>query len=275
MTKYIVVVGGVISGVGKGVATASIARIMKEYGFSVTAIKIDPYINVDAGTMRPTEHGEVWVTDDGGEIDQDLGTYERFLSEPISRRNNITTGQIYQSLIEKERRGDFLGKTVDVIPHVPEEIKSRIIEGSKDKDIALVEIGGTVGEYQNPPFLFALKSLENDIGKDNITYILVSYLPIPSHIEEMKTKPTQMSISLLRESGIQPDFILCRGKKPLDEVRKKKIERYANIKSDQVISMPDVTGEGTLNTLYVVPLDLEQEKLGEKCNGRNKKRSND
>ncbi len=264
MTKYIVVVGGVISGVGKGVATASIARIMKEYGFSVTAIKIDPYINVDAGTMRPTEHGEVWVTDDGGEIDQDLGTYERFLSEPISRRNNITTGQIYQSLIEKERRGDFLGKTVDVIPHVPEEIKSRIIEGSKDKDIALVEIGGTVGEYQNPPFLFALKSLENDIGKDNITYILVSYLPIPSHIEEMKTKPTQMSISLLRESGIQPDFILCRGKKPLDEVRKKKIERYANIKSDQVISMPDVTGEGTLNTLYVVPLDLEQEKLGEK-----------
>ncbi len=264
MTKYIVVVGGVISGVGKGVATASIARIMKEYGFSVTAIKIDPYINVDAGTMRPTEHGEVWVTDDGGEIDQDLGTYERFLSEPISKRNNITTGQIYQSLIEKERRGDFLGKTVDVIPHVPEEIKSRIIEGGKDKDVVLVEIGGTVGEYQNPPFLFAVKSLENDIGKENIIYILVSYLPIPSHIEEMKTKPTQMSISLLRESGIQPDFILCRGKRALDEVRKKKIERYANIKSEQVISMPDVTGQGTLNTLYVVPLDLEDEKLGEK-----------
>jgi CTP synthase len=264
MTKYIAVVGGVISGVGKGVATASIGRIMKEYGFSVTAIKIDPYINCDAGTMRPTEHGEVWVTEDGGEIDQDLGTYERFLSENIPKKNNITTGQIYKSLIEKERRGDFLGKTVEVIPHVPEEIKSRIIEAGKEKDIALVELGGTVGDYQNIPFLFALKSLENDIGKENITYILVSYLPIPSHIEEMKTKPTQMAISLLRESGIQPDFVLCRGKKSLDEVRKKKIERYANIKSDRIISMPDVTGEKTLNTVYVVPLDLEQEKLGEK-----------
>jgi CTP synthase len=264
MTKYIAVVGGVISGVGKGVATASIGRIMKEYGFSVTAIKIDPYINCDAGTMRPTEHGEVWVTEDGGEIDQDLGTYERFLSENIPKKNNITTGQIYKSLIEKERRGDFLGKTVEVIPHVPEEIKARIIEAGKGKDIALVELGGTVGDYQNLPFLFALKSLENDIGKENITYILVSYLPIPSHIEEMKTKPTQMAISLLRESGIQPDFVLCRGKKALDDVRKKKIERYANIKSDRIISMPDVTGEKTLNTLYVVPLDLEQEKLGEK-----------
>lgn len=264
MTKYIVVVGGVISGVGKGVATASIGRILKQYGFSVTAIKIDPYINCDAGTLRPTEHGEVWVTDDGGEIDQDLGNYERFLGQPIPKINNITTGQIYRTLIEKERRGDFLGETVEVIPHVPEEVKSRIRTASKDYDICLVEVGGTVGDYQNMPFLFGLKSLENDIGKDNIAYILVTYMPIPSHIDEMKTKPTQLAIGLLRETGIQPDFIFCRGKRALDAVRKKKIERYANIKADCVISMPDVTGEGTPNTLYTIPLDLEKENFGKK-----------
>jgi len=264
MTKYIVVVGGVISGVGKGVATASIARIMKEYGFSVSAIKIDPYINCDAGTLRPTEHGEVWVTDDGGEIDQDLGTYERFLGEALSKENNITTGQVYRSLIEKERRGDFLGETVEFIPHVPDEIKSRIKKIGEGKDIVLIEIGGTIGDYENIPFLFAARSLENEVGRNNIIYILVTYLPIPSHIEEMKTKPTQTAIKLLRESGIQPDFILCRGKRSLDSVRKKKIERYANIKSEKVISMPDVTGSGTANTIYIVPLDLEKERLGEK-----------
>jgi CTP synthase len=264
MTKYIVVLGGVISGVGKGVATASIGKIMKEYGFSVTAIKIDPYINCDAGTMRPTEHGEVWVTDDGGEIDQDLGNYERFLEQSISKKNNITTGQVYLSLIEKERRGDFLGETVQFIPHVPNEVKRRIKEASEGYDVALIEVGGTVGDYENVPFLFALRSLENEIGRENITYILVTYMPIPSHIDEMKTKPTQLAIKLLREEGIQPDFILCRGKQALDNVRKKKIEQYANIKSENVISMPDVTGPGTFNSLYVIPLDLQKEKLGEK-----------
>ena len=264
MTKYIIVVGGVISGVGKGVATASIGRMMQERGFNVSIIKIDPYINCDAGTMRPTEHGEVWVTDDGGEIDQDLGNYERFLEKPLSKKNNITTGQIYKSLIERERRGDFLGETVQFIPHVPNEIKSRIREIGNDFDIVLIEIGGTIGDYENLPFLFAVKSLENEIGTENISYILVSYLPIPSHINEMKTKPTQMAIKLLRENGIQPDFILCRGKKALDSVRKKKIESYANIKSDNVISMPDVIGEGTVNTIYTIPLDLEKENLGEK-----------
>ena len=264
MTKYIVVTGGVISGVGKGVATASIGKILKEYGFSVTAIKIDPYINCDAGTMRPTEHGEVWVTDDGGEIDQDLGNYERFLEQSILKKNNITTGQIYKSLIEKERRGDFLGETVQFIPHVPNEVKNRIKEAAKGFDIALIEIGGTVGDYENIPFLFAMKSLENEIGKENIIHVLVTYLPIPGHIEEMKTKPTQLAIKLLREEGIQPDFIFCRGKKPLDEPRKKKIEQYSNIKSDHIISMPDVIGEGTANTLYIIPLDLEKENLGEK-----------
>ncbi len=262
MTKYIVVVGGVISGVGKGVATASIGKIMQEYGFSVTAIKIDPYINCDAGTLRPTEHGEVWVTEDGGEIDQDLGNYERFLGINIPKKNNITTGQIYKSLIEKERKGDFLGETVQFIPHVPNEIKKRIIQASNNFDIALIEVGGTVGDYENLAYLFALKSLETEIGKENIIYSLVTYLPIPSHLEEMKTKPTQTSIKLLRESGIQPDFILCRGKRPLDNVRKKKIEMYANIPSSHVISMPDVTGPGTPNTIYVIPLDLEREDIG-------------
>jgi CTP synthase len=264
MTKYIVVVGGVISGVGKGVASASIGRILKERGFSVTAIKIDPYINCDAGTMRPTEHGEVWVTDDGGEIDQDLGNYERFLEQSIPKINNITTGQVYRTLIEKERRGDFLGETVQFIPHVPNEIKNRIKDASKDFDIAIIEIGGTVGDFENIPFLFAIKSMEKELGRENIISVLVSYLPIPSHIEEMKTKPTQLSIKLLEENGIQPEFILCRGKKPLDEVRKRKIETYANIKANNVISMPDVIGEGTANTIYVIPLDLEKENLGDK-----------
>ena len=264
MTKYIVVTGGVISGVGKGVATASIGKILQQRGFLVTAIKIDPYINCDAGTLRPTEHGEVWVTDDGGEIDQDLGNYERFLGQPLSKLNNITTGQIYKSLIEKERRGDFLGKTVQFIPHVPDEIISRIKKKSQNSDITLIEIGGTIGDYENIPFLFAMKSLENKIEKENIIYILVTYLPIPSHLEEIKTKPTQTAVKLLRENGIQPDFILCRGKNALDEIRKKKIERYANVKSEDVISMPDVIGKGTINTIYGIPLDLEKENLGEK-----------
>jgi len=264
MTKFIVVCGGVISGVGKGVSTASIGRLMKEYGFKVTAIKIDPYINCDAGTLRPTEHGEVWVTDDGGEIDQDLGNYERFLEQSIPKINNMTTGQIYKTLIDKERRGDFLGETVEVIPHVPEEIKRRIFQASAGYDIALIEVGGTVGEYQNNLFMFALRSLETDIGKENICYMLVSYMPIPSHIEEMKTKPTQLSVNLLRTSGIEPDFLLCRGKNSLDSVRKKKLERNINIRAENIISMPDVMGVNTANSLYIIPLDLEKENLGEK-----------
>lgn len=264
MTKYVVVVGGVISGVGKGVASASIGRILQEYGFSVTAIKIDPYINCDAGTLRPTEHGEVWVTHDGGEIDQDLGNYERFLGHSISKKNNITTGQVYKSVIDKERRGDFLGETVMFIPHITDEIKKRIVDSSKGYDICVIEIGGTIGDYENIPFLFAIKSLENDIGKGNVSYVLVTYMPIPSHIDEMKTKPTQIAVKLLRENGIQPDFILCRGKKALDDVRKKKIASYANVLSNNIISMPDVKGPGTRNTIYVVPSDLERENLGHK-----------
>ena len=256
MTKFIVVVGGVMSGVGKGVTTASLARILSEYGHKVTAIKIDPYINYDAGTLRPTEHGEVWVTDDGGEIDQDLGTYERFLNVDIPKKNNITTGQIYGTIIEKERKGKYLGKTVQFIPHVPDEIKRRVKEAGKNYDIAIIEIGGTIGDYENIPFLFAMKSMERELGKDNVAYVLITYLPVPSHIEEMKTKPTQQAIRLLGESGIFPDIIICRAKKALDKIRKKKIETYANIPSTHVISEPDI------ETVYSIPIDLEKEQLG-------------
>jgi CTP synthase len=258
LMKVIVVVGGVISGVGKGIATASICKILQEYGYSVTAVKIDPYINYDAGTLRPTEHGEVWVTDDGGEIDQDLGNYERFLGFELSRKNNITTGQVYKELIDRERRGEFLGQTVEVIPHVPNEIKRRIKEAGKGFDFVVVEVGGTVGDYQNMPYLFATKNLEIEFGRENVIHILVSYMPVPNNIGEMKTKPTQQAIKMLNETGIFPDFVLCRSTKPLDDVRKKKLEQNANMDADSVISAPDVT------CVYSVPLNLERDNLGMK-----------
>lgn len=256
--RYIIIMGGVISGVGKGYATASIGKILQQYGYTATAIKIDPYINYDAGTLRPTEHGEVWVTDDGGEIDQDLGSYERFLGIEIPKHNNITTGQIYSSVIGKERKGEYLGETVQFIPHIPDEIKRRIKEAGKGYNFVLVEIGGTVGDYENIPFLFATKSLEVEVGRKNIIYILLTFLPIPPHIAEMKTKPTQQAIKMLSESGIFPDFILCRAIKPLDKVRKKKIETYANISADYVISAPDI------DVLTAIPLNFEKENLGKK-----------
>ncbi|MDI6841018.1 MAG: CTP synthase [bacterium] len=258
MEKYVVVIGGVLSGVGKGVATASIGKILTEYGYSATAIKIDPYINYDAGTLRPTEHGEVWVTNDGGEIDQDLGSYERFIGIDISKCNNITTGQIYKTVIDRERKGEYLGETVQFIPHIPDEIKTRIRKAGAGYDITLIEIGGTVGDYENIPFLFAIKGIEREIGKSNVVYVLITYLPVPSHIGEMKTKPTQQAIKLLQENGIIPDIILCRGRKPLDDVRRKKIETYANIKREFVISAPDI------ESVYEVPINFERENLGQK-----------
>lgn len=256
--KFIVVAGGVMSGVGKGLATASIGKILGNYGFECTAIKIDPYLNYDAGTMRPTEHGEVWVTDDGGEIDQDLGHYERFLGKELSRWNNLTTGQIYKAVIDKERHGEYLGQTVQPIPHITNEIKQRITEASAGHDFALIEVGGTIGDYENVPFFFALKSLEREIGRQNILYVLVTYLPVPTHIHEMKTKPTQHSIKLLSEQGIFPDFILCRAPLPLDQIRKRKIETYANIDMDHIVSAPDV------DTVYSIPLNFEKENVGQK-----------
>jgi len=256
--KFIIVVGGVVSGVGKGIATASIGKILQEYGFSTTAIKIDPYINYDAGTLRPTEHGEVWVTDDGGEIDQDLGNYERFLGFDIPKANNITTGQIYKELIDKERRGEFLGQTVEVIPHVPNEIMRRLKESAKGFDVALVEVGGTVGDYQNMPYLFATKKLERELGKENVIHILVTYLPVPHNLGEMKTKPTQQAIRMLNESGIFPEFVLCRASRPLDDIRKKKIEANSNVPASHIISAPDA------DVVYQVPLNFEKEDFGRK-----------
>jgi CTP synthase len=257
-TKFIVVAGGVISGVGKGVTTASLGKIVKEHGYKTTLIKIDPYINYDAGTLRPTEHGEVWVTDDGGEIDQDLGTYERFLDEDIPKRNNITTGQIYKTVIDRERRGEYLGQTVQFMPHILDEVKRRILEAAEGYEIAIIELGGTVGDYENVPFLFALKGLERELGADSIAYVLVTYLPIPDHMQEMKTKPTQQAVRLLGQEGILPDFIVCRAKQPLDEVRKKKIELCSYVHSDQIISAPDI------ETIYEMPIYLEREKVGQK-----------
>jgi CTP synthase len=257
-TRFIVVAGGVISGVGKGVTTASLGKILKEHGYKTTLIKIDPYINFDAGTLRPTEHGEVWVTDDGGEIDQDLGTYERFLDEDIPKRNNITTGQIYKAVIDRERRGEYLGQTVQFMPHILDEVKRRILEAAEGFEIAIIELGGTVGDYENVPFLFSLKGLEREMGADSLAYILVTYLPIPDHMQEMKTKPTQQAVRLLGQEGILPDFIICRAKQPLDNIRKKKIELCSHVHADQIISAPDI------ETIYEMPIYLEQEQLGQK-----------
>ncbi len=256
--KYVVVTGGVMSGVGKGITTASMGKILSEYGYRCTAVKIDPYLNYDAGTMRPTEHGEVWVTDDGGEIDQDLGNYERFLGLDLPRRNNLTTGQIYHTVIERERRGEYLGQTVQPIPHITDEITARIQEAGKGFDIVLVEIGGTVGDYENEPFLFAIKALERELGEENFVHVLITYMPIPQHVGEMKTKPTQQAIRMLSEHGIFPDFIVCRAEIPIDEVRKKKIQVGANVPNDHIISAPDV------ETVYDIPLTLEAEGLGTK-----------
>lgn len=257
-TKYIVVAGGVISGVGKGVTTASIGKILKEHGYRVTIIKIDPYINFDAGTLRPTEHGEVWVTEDGGEIDQDLGTYERFIDEDIPKKNNITTGQIYKAVIDRERRGEYLGQTVQFIPHITNEISDRIRDCAQGFDIAIIEIGGTVGDYENSPFFFAIKALERELGADSVAYILVTFLPVPNHISEMKTKPTQQAIRMLGEQSIIADFIICRSEFALDDVRRKKIEEFAHIKSDHIITAPD------LSCVYQMPLKLEEQELGKK-----------
>ncbi|MBU0536349.1 MAG: CTP synthase [Nanoarchaeota archaeon] len=254
-TKLIVVTGGVLSGVGKGTVTASIARLIKNQGFKVTAIKIDPYINIDAGTMRPTEHGEVFVTDDGGETDQDLGTYERFLSEDLLKDQNITTGQVYETVIHKERNLEYDGKCVEVIPHIPQEIKRRInstCEAHK-ADFCMIEVGGTIGDYQNVLFLEALRQMR--LEGDAVVFVHVGYLPIPNNLGEMKTKPMQRSVRDLNSIGIQPDFIVSRSSRPLDDVRKQKISLFCNVKPEEVISAPDV------KYIYEVPLLFEEQTI--------------
>jgi len=257
-THYVFVTGGVLSGLGKGITTSSIGKVLQSKGFAVTAIKIDPYINIDAGTLRPTEHGEVWVTDDGGEIDQDLGHYERFLDTNISKGHNITTGQVYQVVIEKERKGEYLGKTVEVIPHIPDEIKRRIKNVAKETnaDFVLTEIGGTAGDYQNVLFLEAAREMK--LEGERVIFVHVGYLPVLKHLGEMKTKPMQHSVKEIRTIGIQPDFIICRSDFPVDEVRKNKIALFCNVKKDDIISNPN------LENVYELPLLFEKQKLGEK-----------
>jgi len=258
MVNYIIVTGGVISGLGKGITTASIGKILQLHGYKVTAMKIDPYMNCDAGTLRPTEHGEVWVTEDGGEIDQDLGHYERFLDINIPKHHNITTGQVYGVVIDKERKGKYLGKTVQPIPHVTDEIKKRIRQPAQDEkfDFVLVEIGGTVGDYENVLFLEAVRQMK--LEGDRVVYIHVTYVPVLETLGEAKTKPTQHSVKLLREIGIQPDFIITRSEKPLDNVRREKIAMFCNIHEEDVVSNEDV------DNVYAVSLLFEKQDLCKK-----------
>ncbi|OGZ62982.1 MAG: CTP synthase [Candidatus Staskawiczbacteria bacterium RIFCSPHIGHO2_02_FULL_34_10] len=246
-----------MSGIGKGVATASIGRILKSKGFRVTAIKIDPYINVDAGTMNPVEHGEVFVTEDGTECDQDIGNYERFLDENIYTDNYMTTGRVYQSVINKERNLEYNGKCVEVVPDIPNEVIATIKRAGKKvkADFVLIEIGGTVGEYQNLLFLEAARMLKIVHPRD-VLFILVSYMPVPEMIGEMKTKPTQYAVRTLNSAGIQPDIILARSIMSLDEQRKKKLSNFCNVQADDIISAPDVA------SIYEVPINFEKEDLG-------------
>jgi CTP synthase len=259
MARFIFVAGGVMSGVGKGIATASIGRILKSKKFKVAAVKIDPYINIDAGTMNPTEHGEVFVMDDGTECDQDIGNYERFLEETLTSDNYITTGRVYQAVINRERNLGYQGRCVEVVPDIPNEVIFRIKRVAKNTkaDFVLIEIGGTVGEYQNMLFLEAARMMKLQNPK-KVLFILVSYLPVPKMIGEMKTKPTQTAVRLLNEAAIQPDIILGRSVSSLDRPRKRKISIFCNIKYKDVFSSPDVS------SIYEVPINYEKEGLGDR-----------
>ncbi len=255
--KYIFVVGGVMSGVGKGITTASIGRILQSKGYKVSAMKVDPYINVDAGTMNPIEHGEVFVTEDGDETDQDIGNYERFLNTSIYKENYMTTGRVYQTVIQKERNLEYKGKCVQVVPHIPMEIRDRI-EKAVEKtgaEIMVIEIGGTIGEYENMLFLEAARFMKFE-NPDNVLFVAVSFLPIPSKVGEMKTKPTQHAIRNLNGAGIQPDFIVARAEVPIDEPRRKKIAIHCNVRREDVISAPDI------DSIYDVPINFEKDGLG-------------
>lgn len=254
--KYIFIVGGVMSGVGKGIATSSIALILKSRGLTVTAVKIDQYFNVDAGTMNPTEHGEVFVLGNGLETDQDMGNYERFLNTDISGSNYMTSGSVYKTVIEKERNLEYGGKNVEAVPDIPEEVIRRIKRASSEAnaDVTLIEIGGTVGEYQNVLYLEAIRMMKAD-APDDVAVVMVSYLPVPGSIGEMKTKPTQTAVRTLNSSGIFADFILARAPVVLDKKRKEKIARFCNVQVENVISAPDV------ESVYDVPINFEKDKL--------------
>jgi CTP synthase len=257
MTKYIFVTGGVVSSLGKGIAAASLAAILESRGLKVSMVKLDPYLNVDPGTMSPFQHGEVFVTEDGAETDLDLGHYERFVSAKMSKRNNFTTGQIYESVIRKERRGDYLGGTVQVIPHITDEIKACIRRGAGDAEIALVEIGGTVGDIESLPFLEAIRQMAIEVGRENACFIHLTLVPYIASAGEIKTKPTQHSVKELREIGIQPDVLLCRADRPLPDDERRKIALFTNVGVEAVISAVDV------DSIYRIPAGLHAQKLDE------------
>ncbi|MGI6359242.1 MAG: CTP synthase [Bacillota bacterium] len=257
MAKFIFVTGGVVSGLGKGITAASLGRLLKGRGVKVTALKFDPYINVDPGTMSPYQHGEVFVTEDGAETDLDLGHYERFIDVRLESLNNVTTGKIYKAVIDRERRGDFLGGTVQVIPHITNEIKDRMHRVAKEQaaEVVIVEIGGTVGDIESLPFLEAIRQMRTDVGRENVMYVHVTLVPYLGKAGELKTKPTQHSVKELRGIGIQPDVIICRSERPLSEDIKAKLALFCDIQSSHVIENPD------LQSIYEVPLMLERQHL--------------
>jgi CTP synthase len=257
MTKYVFVTGGVVSSLGKGIAAASLGAILESRGIKVTMLKLDPYINVDPGTMSPFQHGEVFVTDDGAETDLDLGHYERFISARMGKRNNFTTGQIYESVIKKERRGEYLGKTVQVIPHITDEIKTHIKRGAEGSDVAIVEVGGTVGDIESLPFLEAIRQMGIEEGRSNACYIHLTLVPWIPAAGELKTKPTQHSVKELREIGIQPDILLCRADRSIPEEEKRKIALFTNVSPEAVISAVDA------DSIYKIPGLLHDQIIDE------------
>ncbi len=257
MTKYVFVTGGVVSSLGKGIAAASLAAILESRGIKVTNIKLDPYINVDPGTMSPFQHGEVFVTEDGAETDLDLGHYERFSSTRMRKSNNFTTGQIYESVIKKERRGEYLGRTVQVIPHITDEIKAFIARGAQGAEVAIVEIGGTVGDIESLPFLEAIRQMGLELGRDNVCYVHLTLVPYIASAGEIKTKPTQHSVKELREIGIQADALLCRSDRPIPDEERKKIALFTNVTANAVISVWDA------DSIYKIPYMLHQQMLDE------------
>src|SRR5688572_14473665 len=257
MTKYIFVTGGVVSSLGKGIAAASLAAILESRGLEISMLKLDPYINVDPGTMSPFQHGEVFVTEDGAETDLDLGHYERFVSVKMGKRNNFTTGQIYESVIKKERRGDYLGGTVQVIPHITDEIKHFIRRGAADAEVAIVEIGGTVGDIESLPFLEAIRQMGIEIGRNNVCYIHLTLVPYIPSAGEIKTKPTQHSVKELREIGIRADVVLCRTDRPLPDDERRKIALFCNVQKEAVVSAWDV------DSIYKIPMMLHEQMLDE------------
>ena len=256
-TKYVFVTGGVVSSIGKGTSAAALGMLLKSRGYKVVLQKFDPYINVDPGTMSPYQHGEVFVTEDGAETDLDLGHYERFLDENLGRLSNVTTGSVYWEVIQRERRGDYLGATVQVIPHITNEIKNRIGRLGREKDIVITEIGGTVGDIESLPFLEAIRQFRNDVGRKNVIYVHVSYVPYIEAAGELKSKPTQHSVQTLRQIGISPDIIICRADRPIDEDVRRKISLFSDTELESVIPAENAP------TLYSIPLTLHEERLDE------------